>query len=195
MASISCHSDNVKVSFVGDDVLSLLNALNRPDLIPEFCSLLIFQCFWCLLHLLLQFLYQFCALAFKQVTDGLYVPLILFLRAVIEARSTAKMQVVLKAGSRHFHGTACTDRIVSPQNTQRLAKAAYIRKRAVIFSMIVSSYIPCYEDARPFIPRRDFDIWIWLVISQGNIIFRVHFLDQIAFQDQCFHLRSSHGDI
>ena len=45
MASISCHSDNVKVSFVGDDVLSLLNALNRPDLIPEFCSLLIFQCF------------------------------------------------------------------------------------------------------------------------------------------------------
>lgn len=68
----------------------------------------------------------------------LYVPLILFLRAVIRPEHS-KVQIGTEGRVAAFHGTACTDRIVSPQNTQRLAKAAYIRKRAVIFSMIVSS--------------------------------------------------------
>lgn len=121
--------------------------------------------------------------------------MVLLFCAVIPARSTAQIHMVLKAWTADLHTPAGPNRIQPADKAQRFSQTPYISKRAEIFSTIISSDISCHKNTRPFFINRDFHIGIRFIITEGNIVLRVQFFNQIAFQNKSFHLCCRHGDI
>lgn len=78
---------------------------------------------------------------------------------------------------------------------QRLTKASHVGEGAEILRPIITADVPRDEDARPLIIHRDLHIGIGLVITQGDIVLRVQFFDEIALQDQRLHLCPGHRDV
>ena len=113
----------------------------------------------------------------------------------MEAGTCAEMKMVLEAGPGNFHGAAVSDGIIAPQEAQGSAKASHIGKGAEIAGAVIMADISCHKNAGPFFVGCDFHIGIGLIIPEGNIVFRMDFLDKVAFQNQGFHFRGSHGNV
>ena len=103
--------------------------------------------------------------------------------------------MILQAGSGYLHGSAASNRIILPKRAQRSAKISHIRKRAEILGSVISVNISRYINSRPFLPYGNLDIGIGFIIPQRNIVLRMQFLDQVAFQNQRFHFSTSHGNV
>lgn len=195
VTAVACHAEHVEVPFRGYDVLALLHTFDGADMIAQLGGFFEIHRFRRLHHLPRELLYQRGALPFQQVADGLYITVIVDVIDVAAAGRTAEMHVVLQTGTGYLHGTAGADGIVVAKEGQRLTKASHVGEGAEILRPIIAADVPRDEDARPLIIHRDLHIGVGLVITQGDIVLRVQFFDEIALQDQRLHLRPGHRDV
>ena len=195
MTAVPGIAYDIEVSFAGHYVLPLLHRLHRPDLVSVFSGQLIVHGIGGSHHLLFQFLHQFRTFSFEKVAHCTYVGVIVFPGTEVEAGTCAEMKMVLEAGPGNFHGAAVSDGIIAPQEAQGGAKASHIGKGAEIAGAVIMADISCHKNAGPFFVGCDFHIGIGLIIPEGNIVFWMDFLDEVAFQNQGFHFRGSHGNV
>lgn len=157
-----------------------LHTFDGADMVAQLGGFFEIHRFRRLHHLPRELLYQRGALPFEQVADGLHVTVIVDVIDVAAARRTAKVHVVLQTGTGYLHGAAGADGIVVAKEGQRLTKAPHVGKGAEILRPIIAADVPRDEDARPLVIHRDLHIGVGLVITQGNIVLRVQFFDEIA---------------
>ena len=195
VTAISGKAHHVEVAVGTDDVLPLLHTLDGFHLIPQLSGLFEIQIFRSRQHFFLQLFHQRRAFPFQQGGDGVHIALVFLMAHVAAAGAGAKMHVILQAGPRHFQGAASPHGIVAPKKGKRLPKASHISERPKIFRSIIAANISGHKNPWPLLSHRKFHIGVGLIVPKGNIVLRMDFLDEIALQDQRFHLRGSHGDI
>ena len=194
MPAIPRQADYIKISVLSYDILPLLHTHNGPDLISEQGRLLILHPFRSSAHILLQRTDEFRVLSFKNITYGLYIFHIFLMTDFPAAGTGTKPQVILKTGSVHAHAPASPYRKPPFNKAQSPPQTAYIGKRTIIPGKSIALQVSCHKDAGPFFTG-NFHIRIRLIIPQGNVVFRMQFLYQVAFQNQRLHLRIGHGNI
>ena len=164
-------------------------------LVPENSSTFKIHFFRCRLHIFLECLYKRRIFPLKQITGFYHILPILLFRTIIPTGRATQIHVVLKARATDFHAPAGSDRIQSADKAQCFPQAPHIGKRPKIFSAVISSDISCHKNTRPFFINRNFHIGIRFIITERNIVLRMQFFNQIAFQNKSFHLCCRHGDI
>ena len=181
------QTEHILIAGAGDDILLFHHLPHRSQLITQPPGQLELQVLGGGQHPPLQVFFHISGATFQKQTDRSDHRQIRFLVDQSGAGRQATFDVIFQTGSLRIHAAAATQRKQLLQQRNRLMHRPGAGIGAIVFGTVL------FQPARSINPgeslvQRHLDEGVGLVVTQADIVARSVFFDQVAFENQRFHL-------